>query len=186
MASAWTDWVPDAGLASEVDGITGRTLKAYREDPNLITEHANHEESIRVGGYANRTLLELVQNAADAMAGVEGNDEGVGRVEIVLDVDRQTLYCANAGRPFSRNGLNALAHAYLSGKRGMKSGGSGLDSSRYSPSPRPRKSSASRSLSNSTRRRQRRRLQQSRHGRSGFRCCVHRHVLTLTLSSREM
>ncbi|WP_344332181.1 DEAD/DEAH box helicase [Streptomyces globosus] len=121
-----TGWVPDAGLIHEVDGLFERAINSYRANPNLIAEHANQEESIRVGGYANRTLLELVQNAADAMAGAADHEEGAGRVEIVLDLDRRTLYCANAGRPFSRSGLTTLAHAHLSGKRGDEIGRFGL------------------------------------------------------------
>jgi superfamily II DNA or RNA helicase len=120
------EWVPDAGLVLEVDGLFRRAFDSYRANPNLITEHANHEESIRVGGYSNRTLLELVQNAADAMAGAAEHEERAGRVEIVLDLGRQTLYCANAGRPFSRSGLTTLAHAHLSGKRGDEIGRFGL------------------------------------------------------------
>ncbi|WP_197696048.1 sacsin N-terminal ATP-binding-like domain-containing protein [Mycobacterium sp. E1715] len=105
-----------------------RAVASYRANPHLISEHANLEESIRVGGYANRTLLELVQNAADAMSGIsdEGAAKNAGRVEIVLDVDRNALYCANAGRPFSKNGLVALMHAYLSSKRGDEIGRFGL------------------------------------------------------------
>ncbi|MFF4650557.1 DEAD/DEAH box helicase [Streptomyces sp. NPDC001380] len=121
-----TRWLPDEGLANEVDGLFERAIEAYRANPNLVVEHANHEESIRVGGYSNRTLLELVQNAADAMSGADGGGEGGGRVEIVLDLGRQVLYCANAGRPFSRNGLTAIAHAHLSGKRGDEIGRFGL------------------------------------------------------------
>ncbi|QOV42944.1 sacsin N-terminal ATP-binding-like domain-containing protein [Streptomyces chromofuscus] len=120
------NWVPDAGLVREVDELFERAINSYRANSNLITEHANQEESIRVGGYSNRTLLELVQNAADAMSGAAEHEEGAGRVEIVLDLDRQTLYCANAGRPFSRSGLTALAHAHLSGKRGDEIGRFGL------------------------------------------------------------
>ncbi|MEW2255538.1 DEAD/DEAH box helicase family protein [Streptomyces sp. NPDC047869] len=120
------EWVPDPGLVSEVDDLFRRAIDSYRANPNLITEHANHEDSIRVGGYSNRTLLELVQNAADAMSGADEYEEGAGRVEIVLDLDHQTLYCANAGRPFSRSGLTAIAHAHLSGKRGDEIGRFGL------------------------------------------------------------
>ncbi|WP_037639578.1 DEAD/DEAH box helicase [Streptomyces bicolor] len=120
------EWVPDAGLVREVDDLFRRAIESYRANPNLITEHANHEESIRVGGYSNRTLLELVQNAADAMSGASEQEDGAGRVEIVLDLDRQTLYCANAGRPFSQSGLTAIAHAHLSGKRGDEIGRFGL------------------------------------------------------------
>ncbi|NYE50077.1 superfamily II DNA or RNA helicase [Spinactinospora alkalitolerans] len=121
-----TEWIPDAGLVREVDDLFGRAIDSYRANPNLIAEHANHEESIRVGGYSSRTLLELVQNAADAMSGADEHEEGAGRVEIVLDLDHQTLYCANAGRPFSRSGLTAIAHAHLSGKRGDEIGRFGL------------------------------------------------------------
>ncbi|WP_042369635.1 sacsin N-terminal ATP-binding-like domain-containing protein [Streptacidiphilus neutrinimicus] len=120
------DWVPDPRLAQEVDVLFERAIDAYRANPNLITEHANHEESIRVGGYSNRTLLELVQNAADAMSGADEHAEGAGRIEIILDLDHQTLYCANAGRPLSLTGLTTLAHAYLSGKRGDEIGRFGL------------------------------------------------------------
>lgn len=119
-------WVPDERLTHEVDELFGRAIDSYRANSHLITEHANHEESIRTGGYANRTLLELVQNAADAMSGTPGHEVGAGRVEIVLDLPRRTLYCANAGRPFSSSGLTAIAHAHLSGKRGDEIGRFGL------------------------------------------------------------
>ncbi|MGW0606382.1 sacsin N-terminal ATP-binding-like domain-containing protein [Streptomyces sp. NPDC002640] len=122
----WPDWVPDAGLVREVDAVFERAMSAYRVNPHLITEHANQEESIRVGGYSNRTLLELVQNAADAMSGSSEHTAGAGRVEIVLDLDTRTLYCANAGRPFSRTGLTTLTHAHISGKRGDEIGRFGL------------------------------------------------------------
>jgi superfamily II DNA or RNA helicase len=104
-----------------------RAIQSYKIHPDLLAEHANHEESIRTGGYANRTLLELVQNAADALSGAE-HEQGLatGRVEIVLDADNQVLYCANAGRPFSRDGLKAITMAYLSGKRGDEIGRFGL------------------------------------------------------------
>ncbi|MEV0901307.1 DEAD/DEAH box helicase family protein [Actinoplanes sp. NPDC049802] len=120
-------WTPDAGLVREVENLFDSTIASYRVKPDLISEHANHEESIRVGGYANRTLLELVQNAADAMSGT-GMESGPhsGRVEIVLDTTRNILYCANAGRPFSKSGLTAITHAHLSGKRGDEIGRFGL------------------------------------------------------------
>ncbi|MFD8716848.1 sacsin N-terminal ATP-binding-like domain-containing protein [Streptomyces sp. NPDC059629] len=120
-------WTPDESLEQEVKEQFDRAIASYRANPHLVSEHANHEESIRVGGYANRTLLELVQNAADAMSGAGDNQEGsAGHVEIVLDTEGQTLYCANAGRPFSKNGLTAITHAHLSGKRGDEIGRFGL------------------------------------------------------------
>jgi superfamily II DNA or RNA helicase len=127
MTSLRKAWTPDAGLASEVRDQFDRAIQSYKIHPDLIAEHANHEESIRTGGYANRTLLELVQNAADALSGADDHEgAATGRVEIVLDFDNKTLYCANAGRPFSRDGLTAITMAYLSGKRGDEIGRFGL------------------------------------------------------------
>ncbi|MFB4300402.1 sacsin N-terminal ATP-binding-like domain-containing protein [Actinomadura sp. NTSP31] len=124
--AAWQDWAPNFGLAQEIEDQFERAIASYRANSNLVTEHANHEESIRVGGYANRTLLELVQNSADAMSGAGSDQVGAGRVEIVLDARSATLYCANAGRPFSKSGLTAITHAHLSGKRGDEIGRFGL------------------------------------------------------------
>lgn len=118
-------WIPDRSLVDDVETQFASAIAAYVAKPTLITEHANHEESIRTGGYANRTLLELVQNAADAMAGTP-SDSALGRVEIVLDPVSKVLYCANSGRPFSRTGLVAITHAHLSGKRGDEIGRFGL------------------------------------------------------------
>lgn len=118
-------WAPDKSLVAELDEQFASAIAAYSAKPTLITEHANHEESIRTGGYANRTLLELLQNAADAMTGAIG-DASIGRVEIVLDPDSNVLYCANSGRPFSKQGLVAITHAHLSGKRGDEIGRFGL------------------------------------------------------------
>lgn len=128
MTTSYRAWTADPGLEKEVSEQFGRALASYQANPNLVSEHANHEESIRVGGYANRALLELVQNAADAMSGIydDGSVESAGRVEIILDVENEVLYCANAGRPFSKKGITAIAHAYLSAKRGDEIGRFGL------------------------------------------------------------
>nr|WP_207219152.1 hypothetical protein [Cellulomonas sp. HLT2-17] len=120
-------WKPDANLVNEVEAQFTRTIESYRIHPDLVSEHANHEESIRTGGYSGRTLLELVQNAADALAGPShAEGEHAGRVEIVLDTENRILYCANAGRPFSASGLTAVTMAHLSGKRGDEIGRFGL------------------------------------------------------------
>lgn len=127
MSDSTKQWVPDATLTKEIEDQFQRAIASYRADPKLVIEHANLEESIRTGGYASRTLLELVQNAADAMAGAGLNsNEAIGRVEIVLDPVSKTLYCANSGRPFSKQGLDAMSHAYLSAKRGDEIGRFGL------------------------------------------------------------
>ncbi|GAA1251805.1 hypothetical protein GCM10009609_13950 [Pseudonocardia aurantiaca] len=127
VTNGWTDWKPDVGLMRVVKEQFERAIESYRIHPDLVSEHANLEESIRTGGYASRTLLELVQNAADAVAGAEDvNGPEAGRVEIVLDPANRTLYCANTGRPFSRSGITAITMAHLSGKRGDEIGRFGL------------------------------------------------------------
>ncbi len=119
-------WRPDVELAREVQDQFAAQIAACEQQPRLIEEQANHEESIRTGGYAHRTLLELVQNAADALAGADDLVAGEARVEIVLDARTSTLYCANSGRPFSKSGITAVTMAYLSGKRGDEIGRFGL------------------------------------------------------------
>lgn len=125
MPAVDSSWSPDPELEQEVRDQFHRAIEAYRANPNLIREHANQEEQIRVGGYADRTLMELVQNAADAMAR-SGRRGDSNRVEIVLDEESRTLYCANGGAPFNAEGLRAIAHAYLSDKRGDEIGRFGL------------------------------------------------------------
>jgi superfamily II DNA or RNA helicase len=119
-------WTPDARLVQYVEEQFDKALRVYETNTNLISEHANHEESIRVGGYSDRTLLELVQNGADAMSGADSQEPSTGQVEIVLDTDNETLYCANTGRAFSKSGLTTITHAHLSDKRGDEIGRFGL------------------------------------------------------------
>lgn len=92
----------------------------YHEDPDLLREHANQEETYRVGGYARRQLMELLQNASDALA----RGSVAGRVEIRLAGN--ALYVANEGAPFDIGGVKAICHAFLSDKRGTEIGRFGL------------------------------------------------------------
>jgi superfamily II DNA or RNA helicase len=97
-----------------------RAMEAYRANPLLVGEHGNQEDSYRTGGYAERQLLELIQNAADALS--RGGQRG--RVEVQLVGD--TLYCANEGEGFTQKGLEAVCQAFLSSKRGEEIGRFGL------------------------------------------------------------
>lgn len=122
-----TSWVADEALVREINEQFMSAIASYEAKPTLITEHANHEESIRTGGYAQRTLLELAQNAADAI--VSAGDTGqidVGKIEIVLDPASRSLYVANSGLPFTEDGLVTITHAFLSAKRGDEIGRFGL------------------------------------------------------------
>ncbi len=99
-------------LYSYIEEQAHRTLKAYREQPNLVAEHANHEEDTASGGYASRQLFELIQNSADALSSVAGG----GNIEICLTRDH--LCCADNGAPIDEGGVRALMFSHLSPKRG--------------------------------------------------------------------
>ena len=122
------------------------TLDAYREQPKLVTEHANLEQDTAQGGYQRRQLFELVQNSADALAPVaatgdrrrpgeggsgeaEGNGPDTGRVgwgaasasartgRIEIRLVADRLYCADDGNPIDEDGVTALMFSHMSPKR---------------------------------------------------------------------
>ena len=101
----------NGGLASYITEESEKTLNAYGEQPNLVDEHANHEEDTARGGYAQRQLFELVQNSADALSGKQGG----GRIEIRLT--ENYLYCADEGEPIDVDGVRALMFSHMSPKR---------------------------------------------------------------------
>ncbi|MET8996236.1 DEAD/DEAH box helicase family protein [Amycolatopsis sp. NPDC004169] len=115
--SAWDHEDPE--LVRWIEEHRVKTLKAYEADTLYLGEHANQEDSYRTGGYSRRQIIELVQNAADA----QYNDQP-GRIELRL-VDG-VMYCANEGQAFSRQGLEAVCHAFLSDKRDDAIGRFGL------------------------------------------------------------
>ena len=110
--SALSDWVgPDGQIGAYIRAELENSLGAYRSQPNLIHEHANHEEDTARGGYARRQLFELVQNSADALSGSVR-----GRIQIRLMATH--LYCADEGKPIDSDGVKALTFSHLSSKRG--------------------------------------------------------------------
>ena len=112
LAPSRANWAgPDDSIGAYIGNESMKTLAAYRSQPNLIDEHANHEEDTARGGYAHRQLFELVQNAADALSG-----SGGGRIWISLNSNH--LYCADDGRSIDPDGVRALMFSRLSPKRG--------------------------------------------------------------------
>lgn len=85
-------------------------LAAWRTSPTRLREDANAEEDLYLGGYRDRLLVELAQNAADAAqaAGVAGHL----RVSLVGD----ELRVANTGRPLDAAGVASLASLRASAK----------------------------------------------------------------------
>ena len=73
------DWAGPTGYIGEyISSETKKTIDAYRSQPNLVTEHANHEEDTARGGYSRRQLFELVQNGADALSDSVGGRIWIG------------------------------------------------------------------------------------------------------------
>jgi hypothetical protein len=86
-------------------------LDAWAASPARFREDANAEEDYALGGYRDRVVVELAQNAADAAARA-----GVaGRLRLTLRAG--TLIAANVGAPLDAAGVAALSTLRASSKR---------------------------------------------------------------------
>jgi hypothetical protein len=85
-------------------------LAAWRTSPTRLREDANAEEDLYLGGYRDRLLVELAQNAADAAqaAGAPGH--------LRVDIVDNELRVANTGRPLDTDGVASLASLRASAK----------------------------------------------------------------------
>jgi hypothetical protein len=97
-----------------VTDLRTSVLQAWRGSPTRFREDANAEEDLRLGGYRDRLLVELAQNAADAA--------GTGGVLRLSVVDGE-LRAANTGAPLTEAGVAALASLRASAKRGARTVG---------------------------------------------------------------
>lgn len=104
----------DEFIASEHESV----LASYRSRPDNIRENAGQEQSIIQGGYRDKQIQELIQNAVDAL------DEDGGVIRIVLTDG--ALYAANDGAAFDEAGIRTLLHSNMSDKRDNKIGRFGL------------------------------------------------------------
>ncbi|WP_031011634.1 DEAD/DEAH box helicase [Streptomyces sp. NRRL F-5727] len=109
----------DSPVIRTVLDQSDRVLQTYAVDPGLIPEHANSERRITQGGYGDRQLFELVQNAADEIASQPG-----GTVHVVLTETH--LYCANEGTPVTPEGAETILRMSMSRKRGGQIGRFGV------------------------------------------------------------
>ncbi|GAA1236861.1 molecular chaperone Hsp90 [Prauserella halophila] len=99
--------LPDAfGL----ERLRAAALRTWRDSPTRLTEDTNAERDLRAGGYRDRLLVELAQNAADAaaLAGVPG--------QLRVTVADGELRVANTGAPLDDAGVAALASLRASAK----------------------------------------------------------------------
>ncbi|MFD4502210.1 sacsin N-terminal ATP-binding-like domain-containing protein [Streptomyces sp. NPDC058457] len=87
-------------------------LDAWATSPARFREDANAEEDLVLGGYRDRLVVELAQNAADAAAraGVPGRFR--------LTLRDGVLFAANTGAPLDAAGVESLSTLRASAKRG--------------------------------------------------------------------
>ncbi|WP_067970606.1 sacsin N-terminal ATP-binding-like domain-containing protein [Nocardiopsis trehalosi] len=92
-------------------GLRRRVLDGWADAPARFREDANAEEDFALGGYRDRVVVELAQNAADAAAraGVPGR--------LLLALDDGGLTAANTGAPLTAAGVESLATLRASAKR---------------------------------------------------------------------
>jgi len=105
---------PAPGPADDPYGtaeIRRRVLQAWESSPARFREDANAEEDHALGGYRDRVIVELAQNAADAAlrAGVGGR--------LRLRLSGGVLTAANTGAPLDAAGVEALSTLRASAKR---------------------------------------------------------------------
>jgi len=108
----------------ETAAIRERVLGSWVAAPVRFREDANLEEDLVLGGYRDRVIVELAQNAADAAARV-----GLpGRLRLTLansSPEGPTLTAANTGAPLDASGVLSLSTLRASAKREETSGDAG-------------------------------------------------------------
>ncbi|MEU2247046.1 molecular chaperone Hsp90 [Streptomyces sp. NPDC019224] len=92
-------------------------LDAWGAGPARFREDANAEEDLALGGYRDRLVVELAQNAADAAA----RARVPGRLRLTLrpaaDGAPAVLAAANTGAPLDATGVESLSTLRASAKR---------------------------------------------------------------------
>jgi hypothetical protein len=97
--------------------LRARVLDAWAASPARFREDANAEEDYALGGYRDRVVVELAQNAADAA--VRGGVPG----RLRLTLRGGTLVAANTGAPLDPAGVEALSTLRASSKRDSAAAG---------------------------------------------------------------
>jgi len=90
--------------------LRSAVLASWASSPTRFREDANAEDDLVRGGYRDRLVVELAQNAADAAQAV-----GLpGRLH--LRVTDEALIASNTGQPLTRAGVESLASLRASAK----------------------------------------------------------------------
>ncbi|MDI9952873.1 DEAD/DEAH box helicase [Rhodococcus sp. IEGM 1305] len=111
----------DSDVLRKVAELTELALRTYALNPARIEEDANGERRIHQGGYGDRQIFELVQNAADELRAPEHRG---GRIHVALT--EEYLYCANEGTPVTPEGTDTILRMGVSKKRGGQIGRFGV------------------------------------------------------------
>ncbi|MDP9848498.1 sacsin N-terminal ATP-binding-like domain-containing protein [Streptosporangium lutulentum] len=95
----------------DTERLRSAVLAAWAASPARFREDANAEEDFALGGYRDRLIVELAQNAADAAlrAGVPGR--------LRLSLREGVLSAANTGAPVDAAGIEGLSTLRVSAKR---------------------------------------------------------------------
>ncbi|MFE0459004.1 sacsin N-terminal ATP-binding-like domain-containing protein [Kitasatospora sp. NPDC058965] len=93
-------------------GLRRRVLDAWSASPARFREDANAEEELALGGYRDRLVVELAQNAADAAARA---GRGPGRLRLTLRDG--VLAAANTGAALDAAAVESLSTLRASSKR---------------------------------------------------------------------
>ncbi|WP_078894046.1 molecular chaperone Hsp90 [Streptomyces sp. CT34] len=117
---AGTPWVRGAEEGADPFGtarLRRGVLDAWAASPARFREDANAEEDLALGGYRDRLVVELAQNAADAAARA-----GVpGRLRLTLHAANggapAVLVASNTGAPLDATGVESLSTLRASAKR---------------------------------------------------------------------
>ncbi|MBT2364755.1 molecular chaperone Hsp90 [Streptomyces sp. ISL-10] len=108
-----TEWADPFGTARLRRGV----LDAWGASPARFREDANAEEDLALGGYRDRLVVELAQNAADAAA----RAQAPGRLRLTLRPgtggEPTVLAAANTGAPLDATGVESLSTLRASAKR---------------------------------------------------------------------
>jgi hypothetical protein len=110
----------DSNLCQIVLEESEARMGAYSKKSSDVKEHFGAEAFLVEGGYHEKQIYELVQNASDALA---SNDNG-GTVKLVLT--DEALYCADDGQGMDDAGVRGLLAAHISEKKEGQIGRFGL------------------------------------------------------------
>ncbi|OEV30309.1 molecular chaperone Hsp90, partial [Streptomyces nanshensis] len=103
---------PEGGDPFGTARLRRGVLDAWTASPARFREDANAEQELALGGYRDRLVIELAQNASDAAA----RAGTTGRLRLTLRDGVLTV--ANSGAPLDASGVESLSTLRASAKRG--------------------------------------------------------------------